>query len=113
VSERRGATIPLAWDINFSGAAAIEVYPAGTLKASHVQSSAYKKSNQREARRQLLAWLGTEAKLPGDLSLPLEDADALDAMISVLAGADFLAGKACPPTDLALAQKEGWIWVRK
>ncbi len=25
---------------------------------------------------------------------------------------DFLAGKAYPPSDLALAQKEGWIWIR-
>jgi predicted RNase H-like nuclease len=113
LSEKIGMTIPLAWDAEFSGIAAIEVYPAGTLKASHVQSSAYKRPDQREARQQLLAWLGNEAALPENLSLPLEDADALDAMLCVLAGADFLAGKAYPPTDLALAQKEGWIWIRE
>ena len=113
LSEKRDVIIPLAWDVDFSGIAAIEVYPAGTLKASHVQSSAYKRPAQREARRQLRAWLATEAELPEDLSLPLEDADALDAMFCVLAGADFLAGKAYPPVDLALAQKEGWIWIRE
>ncbi len=113
LSEKREVTIPLAWDANFTGIAAIEVYPAGTLKASHVQSSAYKRPDQRETRHQLLDWLATEAELPKDLSLPLEDADALDAMLCVLAGADFLAGRAYPPIDLALAQKEGWIWIRE
>jgi hypothetical protein len=70
-----------------------------------VKSSAYKKPGQRAVRQQLLDWLGSEADLPEDLSLPLEDADALDAMLCVLAGADFLAGKAYPPTNLSLAQK--------
>ena len=113
LSEKKGVSIPLAWDTDFLGIAAIEVYPAGTLKASHVQSSAYKRPDQRETRQQLLTWLASEAKLPDDLSLPLEDADALDAMLCTLAGADFLAGRAYPPNDLALAQKEGWIWIRR
>ena len=113
LSEKRDVSIPLAWDAIFSGIAAIEVYPAGTLKASQVQSSAYKRPDQRETRQGLLAWLANEAELPEDMSLPLEDADALDAMLCVLAGADFLAGRAYPPTDLALAQKEGWIWIRE
>jgi len=113
LSEKHGKLIPLAWNTDFSGIAAIEVYPAGTLKASQVQSSAYKRPDQHETRQELLAWLATEAKLPNNLSLPLEDADALDAMLCVLAGADFLAGKAYPPTDHALAKKEGWIWIRK
>jgi predicted RNase H-like nuclease len=113
LAERTGVDIPLAWDMDFSGIAAIEVYPAGTLKASHIQSSAYKRPDQIDTRRQLLAWLGSEAELPEDLSLPLEDADALDAMLCVLAGADFLAGTTYPPTDVTLAQKEGWIWIRK
>jgi len=111
--DKTGIPIPLAWNTDFSGVAAIEVYPAGTLKASHMQSSAYKRTGQRETRKQLLAWLTTEADLPENLSIPLEDADALDAMLCVLAGADFLAGRAYHPTNLALAQKEGWIWIRK
>ena len=113
LSKKIGAVIPLAWNTNFSGTAVIEVYPAGTLRASHVRSSAYKRSEQVESRRQLLDWLAEEVDLPKDTSLALMDPDALDAMISALAGADFLAGKAYPPTDLALAQKEGWIWIRK
>jgi len=113
LSENTGIDIPLAWNTDFAGIAAIEVYPAGTLKASQIQSSAYKRSNQAEARQKILAWLDNEAELPVDLSLPLKDADALDAMLCTLAGADFLAGKAYLPTDLALARKEGWSWVRK
>jgi len=92
--------------------AAIEVYPAGTLRASRVPSTAYKRPEQIEIRRQILQWLSEETALPKDLRLPLADPDALDAMICAQAGADFLAGKAYPPTDLALAQKEGWIWIR-
>ena len=105
--------IPLAWVPEFSGIAAIEVYPAGTLRASRVPASAYKRPEQSEARQRLLGWLADETDLPEDLSLPLGDPDVLDAMICVLAGADFLAGRAYPPADLALAQKEGWIWIRK
>lgn len=113
LSKKTGVAIPLAWDTNFVGTAAIEVYPAGTLRASHVLSSAYKRPDQVEARKQLLNWLAQEASLPEVLSLPLSDPDTLDAMICVLAGADFLAGKAYPPTNLSMAQKEGWIWIRK
>ena len=113
LSEKLDIDIPLAWEEEFSGIAGIEVYPAGTLHAASVQSSAYKRSDQVDTREKIIAWLATEAELPNDLSLPLEDADALDAMLCVLAGADFLAGRAYPPTNLALAQKEGWIWVRK
>jgi predicted RNase H-like nuclease len=113
LARKTGHAIPLAWKAEISGIAAIEVYPAGTLRASHVQSSGYKRADQIESRRKILAWLGSELGLPEDLSLPLEDPDALDAMLCVLAGGDFLAGKTYPPDDLSLAKKEGWIWVRK
>jgi predicted RNase H-like nuclease len=113
LSLKAGFEIPLAWGPEFSKIATIEVYPAGTLRASRVPASAYKRPEQSEARQRLLGWLANEADLPEDHSLPLTDPDVLDAMICVLAGADFLAGRAYSPTDLALAQKEGWIWIRK
>lgn len=113
LKEKKGLSIPLAWGTDFSGITAIEVYPAGTLRASQIQSFAYKQPDQVEARERILAWLAKEALLPEDLNLPVADADALDAMLCVLAGADFLAGKTYPPINLALAQKEGWIWIRK
>jgi len=113
LSKKNGFGIPLAWDAEFTGIATIEVYPAGTLRASQLPASAYKQPDQVNARKRILDWLSKEAALPEDLSLPLIDADALDAMICVLAGADFLFGRTYPPEDLPLAQKEGWIWIRK
>jgi hypothetical protein len=38
-------------------------------------------------------------------------ADALDAVVCLLAAKDFLDGAAIRPTDLAMAQREGWIWI--
>jgi hypothetical protein len=51
--------------------------------------------------------------LPADLSLMEEDDDVLDAVLCVLAGADFLSGQAYAPGDMPLARKEGWIWVKR
>ena len=49
--------------------------------------------------------------VPEDISLLLENADALDSVICALAGWDFLSGEARPPTNPYRARKEGWIWV--
>jgi hypothetical protein len=113
LSKKLGFAVPLAWNAKFTGIAAIEVYPAGTLRASSVQSSAYKRPEQIEVRKQMLEWLSKEMRLPDELGLPLLDPDALDAILCVLAGRDFLSGRAHPPTDLVLAQKEGWVWIRR
>lgn len=48
----------------------------------------------------------------------LEDAennvDILDAVICILAGADFLRSRCyCPERKLDQATKEGWIWVKR
>jgi hypothetical protein len=37
---------------------------------------------------------------------------ALDAVLCVAAGIDFLAGAALGPDDPEVARREGWIWVR-
>ncbi|HSG40407.1 MAG TPA: hypothetical protein VLE27_12275, partial [Thermoanaerobaculia bacterium] len=42
----------------------------------------------------------------------LDNADVLDSVVCVLAGADFLLRKSLAPVDLPTAKKEGWIWVR-
>jgi hypothetical protein len=44
--------------------------------------------------------------------LVMENDDLLDAMVCVLAGADFARGEALPPEDLEQARREGWIWFR-
>lgn len=108
-----GRSVSLAWDpADCPGITAIEVYPAATLAARGLPSSRYKRGDQRSAREAILAGLGRQLELPEDLRLPRENADALDALVCVQAGADFLAGLARAPQDLALAQKEGWIWAR-
>jgi len=49
--------------------------------------------------------------LPGNQERLEGKTDVLDAAVCVQAGCDFLRGRAIAPTDLALAKKEGWIWV--
>lgn len=106
--------IKLAWSPSIqSGISAIEVYPAATLKAHSLPSEKYKKGKKvLENGQEILVGLGERLVLPEDTSLLMSDADALDAVVCVLAAADFLSGKTYPPTDKKLAEKEGWIWVR-
>lgn len=107
--------IGLAWDMAVEpGVHAIEVYPAATLKMRDWPSCGYKKTAQRSVRQEILAKLKEEIDLPSDTSMAEADADVLDALMCVLAGQDFVAGKAQPPDRdiLDCARKEGWIWVR-
>lgn len=79
---------------------AIEVYPA--------------------ALRKVRGWetrVDVRARLPGSFEAPVPDLDdvtddVLDAVLCVLAGADFLAGQAVAPTadEAVIAAREGWIW---
>ena len=55
---------------------------------------------------------GQWVTLPDDRGVMLDDADCLDALLCVLAAVDFVAGWTVSPSDLAKAQKEGWIRVR-
>ena len=113
VRKETKADIPLAWDPDIStGIQAIEVYPAATLKAYRVQAQRYKDKDKQAARRELLAFLGEQVRLPEDTKLMEDNADALDAGLCVLAAVDFLQGNAMKPgVHMPKAQKEGWIWV--
>lgn len=115
-----GAAIPLAWNpSDLSEHAVIEVYPATTLMAHDILASpeGYKKSDERarSRRREMVEKLKREMHIPERLVADLsENADMLDAVVCVLAGADFLAGRAMPPPDRQhrrLAEHEGWIWT--
>lgn len=110
-----GLEIPIAWNQTYSGkAAAIEVYPAGSLISHGLPSLGYKKPEQVTVRQQILRGLKTLLRLDADLALAESDSDTLDAIVCVLAGKDFLAGKALSPHDLVDdAKKEGWIWIKK
>jgi len=113
---RTGQEIPLAWKPSLiSRACAIEVYPAATLLAHDIKAQGYKQKDAQNACQSLLGQLKGKLSLPSDptsLKYLQSNADALDAAICILAGVDFLRGEVIEPTDLKLAKKEGWIWVR-
>jgi predicted RNase H-like nuclease len=115
LSETSGYPVQLAWDAEFTGIAAIEVYPAATLRSYGLPDSGYKTKSDHKVRQEIIGGLNgvEEFFLDKSIALPLQSADALDAVICCLAGLDFLRGSVHQPADEELARKEGWIWVRK
>lgn len=109
------APIPLAWEpAPIETVAAIEVYPAGTLAARHLPRSGYKGSGAPASslRRQLTAEIAKQVSLDARATELMVHTDhALDAVLCVCAGLDFLTGHAVQPEDLSLAKREGSIWV--
>ena len=103
--------VPLAWNQDWQGVAAIEVYPAATLRSRRLSDKSYKKPEQREARESLLESFNHEMTFRYPTDLLVRSADALDAVACVLAGKDFVQGFALQPEDTELAQREGWIWT--
>jgi hypothetical protein len=107
--------VPLAWRQGPGGeSGAIEVFPAATLLARKLGGSGYraKTSAGRRARAELLQRLAAEAEIAVAAEVMIEDPNQFDAMLGVLAGADFARGLCVEPTNLALAQQEGFIWFR-
>lgn len=113
--QRLSSDLPLAWSPDpIAALSAIEVYPAVTLLSHGMTSRGYKKPRDVAERGKIIRSLRTRLDLPENIVPRLsESADALDAVVCLLAGADFLLGNADPPEDLALARREGWIWVRR
>jgi len=74
----------------------------------------YKKKEGVQARRTIIKSLESQIRISADKELIQVNDDALDAVICVLAGYDFLMGKVITPSQDALecAKKEGWIWVQ-
>jgi predicted RNase H-like nuclease len=112
-----GLPIPLAWRQGEDNGA-IEVYPAATLITRGVSGSGYKANNKdgRKARTELLARLTSELDLHADSGVRdvmIEDANQFDAMVCVLAGADFARAACVEPPDPERARKEGFIWFRR
>lgn len=114
--KRLDAPIALAWEpAPIETHAAIEVYPAGTLAARNLPRSGYKGAGEPAAslRRELTTEIGKQVSLDAHAREQMAHTDhALDAVLCVCAGLDFLAGDAVAPNDLTLAEQEGWIWVR-
>jgi hypothetical protein len=106
-----GRDIPVLvepWD--HFGLAAIEVYPAATLKAHGIKAFNYKDSEGVGARRSMARKL--ESFATGITAYAEEVDDIFDACVCLVAALDFLENKAMPATDITSARKEGWIWVR-
>ena len=97
----RAHPIPLAWDPNaLEVISAIEIYPAATRLAHGSEG----RGGSLEGLEQALDLTALGGRLPAS-------ADAVDALVCVIAAADFLQGRAPGPEDLVLAQHEGWIWT--
>ena len=104
--------VSLAWESTFDSIAAIEVYPAATLIAHGQSAAGYKGKDGQKARATILSWLTKLIDISVDhKKLLVSNDNALDSVMCVLAGCDFLLNRCYPPTNLALAKKEGWIWV--
>jgi hypothetical protein len=80
--------------------AAIEVYPAATRLAHHSPG----KGGSIEGLEPMLDLSALDGVL-------LTSADAIDALVCVLAAVDFIQGRARAPVNLDAARQEGWIWT--
>lgn len=101
IRRRTRMEIPLAWSPKeASPFRAIEVYPAATRLAH----GAPDRRGSLEGLADVLDSSAVQATLQ-------TSEHAADAAVCVLAAADFLLGRACPPTDLTVVMREGWIWA--
>lgn len=105
--------VPLAWKQG-ADSGAIEVYPAATLLARGLAGGGYKAKTGagRKARAELLQRLAPEMTLDVAEALLTEDPNQFDALLCVLAAADFARGTCVDPVDRTLAKREGFIWFR-
>ena len=107
-------SIPLAWSCaDVTEVAAIEVYPAATLLAHGIRSKGFKKMEQVEQRREIVAGLRQRLTIAEGVPDLETSADLVDAAVCLIAGIDFLQDVAQCPRDPDLARREGWIWVAK
>ena len=109
-----GLTLPLAWQPGeVTMASAIEVYPAATLHTRGWVSTGYKGDKGEAARGELVTALKSAMAFSAEHGKAMRQSDhVLDAALCCLAASDFLRGDVLPPVDHALAEREGWIWVR-
>ena len=101
IRRQTGHPIPMAWvPEQLESWRVIEVYPSATRIAHGAPD--------RGGSLEGLAAVLDCSHVAGAVQ---SDPNAADACVCALAGADFLAGRAVPPTDLETALIEGWIWA--
>lgn len=106
--------IELAWcKENLADISVIEVYPAATLDCYGITSMGYKYKDQKSARKEIVKGLCSHIIMPENKEILEGNADALDSAVCLLAGKDFLDGDVYSPELFEIAQKEGWIWVKR
>ncbi|MFO7898118.1 MAG: DUF429 domain-containing protein [Planctomycetota bacterium] len=113
---RAAGPVPLAWRRADATAqtAAIEVYPAGTLRADGLDVGGYARGrNAPTLRRRVAEHIGRYLDLGAFRTDLLENEHVLDAAVCVLAAIDFLTGRCIVPPDDPRIRVEGWIWVRR
>lgn len=113
--DKTGLAIPLAWDMGeIRETCAIEVYPAATLVVLRIKAGDYRKKDASIRRFELIDELEKHlgVVIPQRKMLE-ENSDAVDAVICVLAGYDFILGNCLPPDNNGVVRKEGWIWLRR
>jgi predicted nuclease with RNAse H fold len=96
-----GSGLELVWSPDFrTRIGAIEVYPAATRISLGVAAGSG-------------SLRGLTSRVKFDRGAPPRSKDARDAIVCALAGAEFLLGRAVPPTSSQepLARREGWIWA--
>jgi predicted nuclease with RNAse H fold len=117
VREDLNQPVPLCWNQEtLAGTQAIEVYPAATLKERGFIHTGYKGSDveARSARASISEKISGELEISSEALAQGHESDhLLDGMVCVVAGFDFLGGLAIAPEDHELAEREGWIWVRR
>jgi len=125
--EKTGEKIHLAWTPGMPNKTqAIEVYPAATLIAylgkGTVRDTIRKirkaklskeKANQQK-REEYLQQIRSKVAINAETEKKMiADDNVFDAVLCVLAAADFVRKQVVCPENYALAKKEGWIWVKK
>jgi hypothetical protein len=99
------------------GRDAIEVYPAATLLSRGWYRDGYKKKGVvgERARGQIVEAMKSEMTVLAKAEKRMVTSDhLLDAALCVLAASDYARDHdVVKPTDQALAEREGWIWVKR
>lgn len=74
-------------------------------------NAGYKDYGEDPIKEKIISSLTEHMQLPENKGLIMNDSNALDSVVCVLAAKDFLEGTALKPKEIGLAKKEGWIWV--